>query len=95
MELVYLWVEEYKNIEKQGFHFNNRYIFEYNEDQNELKTKPTSKECLHIFPSNINITAIVGKNGSGKSALVGCLRNIFYYAKNDSYKLNLRYRVIF
>ena len=25
MELVYLWVEKYKNIEKQGFNFSPRF----------------------------------------------------------------------
>ena len=36
MELVYLWVEKYKNIEKQGFHFSPRFKCVYNEKANEL-----------------------------------------------------------
>ena len=37
MELVYLWVEEYKNIHKQGFNFSPRFRCEYDEDTKELK----------------------------------------------------------
>ena len=29
MELVYLWVEEYKNIHKQGFNFSPRFRCEF------------------------------------------------------------------
>ena len=29
MELVYLWVEKYKNIENQGFNFSPRFEYEF------------------------------------------------------------------
>ncbi len=32
MELVYLWVEEYKNIHRQGFNFSPRFKCDYNPD---------------------------------------------------------------
>lgn len=69
MELVYLWVEKYKNIEKQGFSFSGQYRCEYDDVKNEL-TISENKEYLYIFPPNINVTAIVGKNGSGKTAVL-------------------------
>lgn len=69
MELIYLWVKEYKNIRKQGFNFSGRYRCEYDDVKNEL-TINENKEYVHIFPDNINVTAIVGKNGSGKSTLI-------------------------
>lgn len=69
MELVYLWVEDYKNIHRQGFNFSPRFRCEYNEDTNEL-TIDENKEYVSIFPDNINVTAIVGENGSGKSRLL-------------------------
>ena len=34
MELVYLWVEDYKNIHKQGFNFSLRFEYDYNLDTN-------------------------------------------------------------
>ena len=78
MELVYLWVEDYKNIQKQGFNFSLRFDCEFKDeyDENEklkdnceLVIKP--KEHLeNFFGENINVTAIVGENGSGKSNLI-------------------------
>lgn len=69
MELIYLWVEEYKNIHKQGFNFSGRYRCKYDDVKNEL-TINENKEYVHIFQDNINVTAIVGKNGSGKSSVL-------------------------
>jgi len=72
MELVYLWVEEYKNIKNQGFNFSPRFTCEYNEITKKL-TIEEKKDYVSIFPENINITAIVGENGSGKSGLIETL----------------------
>ncbi|MCG3701279.1 ATP-binding protein [Aliarcobacter butzleri] len=73
MELVYLWVEKYKNIEKQGFNFSPRFRCEYDEEKNELNIvdKDETGEFYpkNFFGDNINVTAIVGENGSGKSSI--------------------------
>ena len=68
MELVYLWVEEYKNIKNQGFNFSPRFTCKYDEASKELTIY--KKEHVSIFPDNINVTAIVGENGSGKSSIL-------------------------
>ncbi|MFA6144232.1 MAG: AAA family ATPase [Sulfuricurvum sp.] len=67
MELVYLWVESYKNIKNQGFNFSPR--FECNYDGENLTIKPKD-HIENFFGDNINITAIVGENGSGKSGIL-------------------------
>jgi energy-coupling factor transporter ATP-binding protein EcfA2 len=79
LELVYLWVEGYKNIKNQGFNFSPRFEFEYIQEKNELILKKENKDYVSIFPKNINITAIVGENGSGKSNLLEILfgENLF------------------
>ncbi len=78
MELVYLWVEDYKNIQKQGFNFSPRFRCEYDEEKNELEIidKEETGEFYpkNFFGDNINVTAIVGENGSGKSSLVKFMR---------------------
>ena len=88
MELVYLWVKNYKNIVEQGFNFSPRFRCEYDEEKNELKVVDKDKTGefypKNFFGNNINITAIVGENGSGKSSLLDVLesyimRNILVY----------------
>jgi len=73
MELIYLWVEEYKNIKKQGFNFSPQFECSYNEVTQEL-TINEKKDYVNIFPKNINMTAIVGENGSGKSSILESLK---------------------
>jgi predicted ATPase len=74
MELVYLWVEDYKNIQKQGFNFSPRFRcdFDVNSNKLEIVDKDETGEFYpkNFFGENINITAIVGENGSGKSNLL-------------------------
>jgi predicted ATPase len=72
MELVYLWVGKYKNIKEQGFNFFPKFDCNYDKDSNELIIDE-KKDYLSIFPDNINVTAIVGENGSGKSSIAELL----------------------
>jgi len=85
MELVYLWVEDYKNIKKQGFNFSPRFDCKFHDkydENNKLKDdcllEINPKKYISIFPDNINITAIVGENGSGKSSIIEVLIKLFY-----------------
>lgn len=76
MELVYLWVEDYKNIKQQGFNFSPRFTCKYDEASKEL-TIDENKDCLeNFFGENINITAIVGENGSGKSSIIDLILDL-------------------
>jgi len=96
MELVYLWVEDYKNIQKKGFNFSPRFRYEYDEKTNKL-TIDENKNYVSIFPGNINVTAIVGEKGSGKSSLFEVISKIltlnssleefnYFYILNNGFK---------
>ena len=74
MELVYLWVENYKNIQKQGFNFSPRFDCKYENNELTIIEKKEDKYIKDFFGENINVTAIVGKNGSGKSSVLECIK---------------------
>jgi energy-coupling factor transporter ATP-binding protein EcfA2 len=91
MELVYLWVEEYKNIRNQGFSFSPRFECEFKTKYYSIGKSEGLEEKIHqesllsitpktsnsLFPTNVNITTIVGKNGTGKSRLVKLLYMLY------------------
>lgn len=91
MQLIYLYIEKYKNIKKQGFNFSPE--FECSFDGHNLAIKE-KENVNNIFPQNIDITAIVGKNGSGKSSIFEIFSNIlnthnhlkYFYVLNDGLK---------
>jgi len=79
MELVYLWVENYKNIQKQGFNFSPRFECKFHDKYDENGELEANCKLIidenddyieNFFGDNINVTAIVGKNGSGKSSVL-------------------------
>jgi len=98
MELVYLWVENYKNIHYQGFNFSPRFECKFHDEYDEnnfliddcrLRIKP-KKYIQNFFNKNINISIIVGKNGSGKSSLLKVL--IEEIIKEDkTYKIDYKH----
>ncbi len=78
MELVYLWVDDYKNIKNQGFNFSPQFHCEYNKETNKLIINDDKDYIPNFFGKDINITAIVGKNGSGKSSIFEILSLLYY-----------------
>jgi len=95
MELVYLWVEDYKNIKKQGFNFSPNFECEFTpiyeddklSEKSELKVIPKENPLKDFFGKDINITAIVGENGSGKSSIFELLKMIMIFFMLELYFL--------
>lgn len=85
MELVYIWVEKYNNLENIEINFDTQYAIHYDKEQNiiDVKEKDT-KISEGFFGKNIsNITVIVGKNGAGKSTLLRCIMDVLRYKSED------------
>jgi len=72
MELLYVYIDKYRNFAKQGIHFSNKFKLSYSESDSKKKlTIDKNKDYIDIYPKNIaGVTAIAGKNASGKTSLL-------------------------
>lgn len=90
-ELIYLWIEKDENecFEKQGFNFSPNFCVKYDAVEKKLQIKEI--ENINVFrDANVsNVTAVVGKNGTGKTTLMQ-----YITALNDiqsSRKMEIKY----
>lgn len=82
--LVYIWIENYKNIEKKGLHFTLDYKICFNDNiSTSTSISATLGDFGHSSQGKENplnhldrFSAVVGKNGSGKSNLLELLNHI-------------------
>ncbi|PEM44273.1 AAA family ATPase [Bacillus wiedmannii] len=78
MEILYLWIRNYRNINNQGFNFGGELLFRYEEHNLYVE-----KNVMHIpgffnissksekYSSIVsNVSAIAGENGTGKTNLL-------------------------
>ncbi|WP_338813298.1 AAA family ATPase [Bernardetia sp. Wsw4-3y2] len=109
MELLYLWIEKYKNIEKQGFNFSPQYHFEYDEDTKELSVDKKGNEDFYKDFFKLKETSDTGSDGSEQlgeitnvTAIIGengtgkssILQAIFTMSDNHFYnKAIIRYKI--
>jgi archaellum biogenesis ATPase FlaH len=89
MELVYLWVEENDSIKGTDFNFGSKYIFSFKKEKNEnkgtLSIKDNPNFIENFYGGKISISAIAGKNATGKSQLLkliwnGAIKDKLYFA---------------
>lgn len=77
MELLYIWVGEYKNIKNQEFNFHPKHRFHYNQATKTLSRQENPNAIDNFFGGNVsNVTAIVGENGAGKTTLLEILSRV-------------------
>ena len=85
MEIVYVWIEKFKSIEKQGFNFGGEYFFDFDHEKIELSYRKNEQFIEGFWDSNnetgdlefVNSTIIVGQNGAGKTTILDFLCSCF------------------
>lgn len=78
MKLLYLWVENHKGMVKnQSFNISNSYHINFDIEVNMLHISKNKEYIEGFYGNNIlDITAIVGKNGVGKTTIARGLYDI-------------------
>lgn len=72
MNIAYVYIEKYKHLENIGYNFLSNHKFDFEDE------KITYKGVTHLnnLYGNINITAIIGENGTGKSSILNFLTDL-------------------
>lgn len=71
MELIFLYIERFRNLTDLELNFSPAYHANYDRLTNELDVKKRRTPLKNFFgPDFQNITGIIGKNGSGKSNIL-------------------------
>ncbi len=78
MKLLYLWIENHKDmIKNQSFNISSSYHIDFNIDFNRLHISKNKEYIENFYGNNIlDITAIVGRNGVGKTTITRGLYDI-------------------
>lgn len=80
MEIVFVWIDKFRNLEKAGFNLGSEYNYELELDEinRACKLARTRNENFipDFFKPFLNISALVGENASGKSSFIDALRQI-------------------
>lgn len=85
MELIYLWINKYKNLNDIGILLNPSYTVDMLKTDKEGKKNiylSKKKDYINIFGNNLNITTIIGNNGSGKSTIINAISVILRSISN-------------
>lgn len=73
MELIYAWIEKFRNYKKVELKFSDRFIINYDDTEKKIKIEANT-DYFSVYPDHMtNINAIVGRNGVGKTNLLDLL----------------------
>ena len=70
IRLHYIWFKKYGCYENQGINLSQKYNFSYAPQSNAISVTKNKEYIDGFFGKNIDVTAIVGQNGTGKTTLL-------------------------
>lgn len=74
MQLIYLWVGHFRNIDDKEFHFSPQFKVKFVSDKYGTQLSILQQKQSSIFDGKIkNVSVLIGKNGSGKSNILDLL----------------------
>lgn len=86
----YIWLDKWRNIEKKGFCFDTKYQIEFDPNNYKLTCACNTNYIDDFFyvddtkQKALEINAVVGENGMGKTSLMKGLFNIISSSKNKN-----------
>lgn len=98
MEVVYFYVKNYLGLEEKEYNFHEKYNFSFNRQEEVLYCNEIAEEIPKNFFGErvISASAIVGKNGSGKTRILNFLytylnlnNRMENFGENKYYKFNI------
>ena len=81
IRLHYVWFKDNNTFFNQGINFSSKYNFSYDSGDSGSKklkvTRPQNEKYVDdFFGNNIDVTAIVGQNGTGKTTLLKFIQSL-------------------
>ncbi|MGY4794887.1 AAA family ATPase [Lysinibacillus fusiformis] len=97
MKILYCYIEKYKEIKNQQFNLNSKFKFSLNKSSNEFHINFNQKYIDNFFSdtNEIDLIALVGKNGVGKSSILNLIQHLFFTGFVVRESQNINYNNIF
>lgn len=77
IKIHYIWFKDYYGFHNQGFNFSSKYEFLYDFDNVKITFNEKDGEYIDdFFGDYIDLTAIVGQNGTGKTTLLRFIQKL-------------------
>ena len=70
MELIYIWIDKFRNFEKQSINLGNKFEVEYLENEKRINILENTQSTSIYPPYITNINALIGQNGAGKTNIL-------------------------
>lgn len=84
MKICFIWVENFRNFKSLGFNFSSSNKFSYDRENNELNVEQVQSLPADFFGQGIvDVTGIIGKNGSGKSNTIDLICKLLKGSKSS------------